>query len=93
MATRPDGRYASCRALAEDVERWAADEPVSSYPEPLARRARRWIRRHVTAVATAAALVITAVVALGVGAWRIDQERERTDNQRLKAEADFRTAR
>ena len=28
MATKPEDRYASCRALAEDVERWMADEPV-----------------------------------------------------------------
>ena len=28
MATKPEDRYASCRALADDVERWMADEPV-----------------------------------------------------------------
>ena len=31
-----------------------ADEPVSAYREPLAARARRWARRHRTAVASAA---------------------------------------
>ena len=30
MATKPEDRYASCRALAEDVERWMADEPVTA---------------------------------------------------------------
>ncbi len=30
MTTKPADRYASCPALAEDVERWAADEPVSA---------------------------------------------------------------
>ncbi len=35
MATEPDDRYASCRALAEDVERWTADELVTAWREPL----------------------------------------------------------
>jgi serine/threonine protein kinase len=34
MAVRPEGRYASPRTLAEDLERWLADEPVSAYREP-----------------------------------------------------------
>jgi hypothetical protein len=37
-----EGRYSSAAALAEDVERWMADEPVAAWHEPLARRARRW---------------------------------------------------
>ena len=35
MALKPEDRYASCQALAEDVERWMADEPVSAWREPL----------------------------------------------------------
>ena len=34
MAMKPEDRYASPRALADDVERWLADEPVSAYREP-----------------------------------------------------------
>ena len=30
MAHRPEDRYGSARALAEDLERWAADEPVTA---------------------------------------------------------------
>ena len=37
MATKPADRYAGGRALAEDVERWMADEPVTAYPEPWTR--------------------------------------------------------
>ena len=37
MATSPEDRYATPRALAEDVERWSADEPVSAWREPFAR--------------------------------------------------------
>ena len=34
---RPEDRYASRRALADDVERWMADEPVSACREPWRR--------------------------------------------------------
>ncbi|MFI5461261.1 MAG: serine/threonine-protein kinase [Isosphaerales bacterium] len=64
MAAKPEDRYTSCRALADDVERWAADEPVSAYPEPFGRRARRWAKRNRTAVTAAAAAVLVAVVGL-----------------------------
>ncbi|HVC94968.1 MAG TPA: serine/threonine-protein kinase, partial [Pirellulales bacterium] len=63
MALDPAQRYSSARALADDLERWLADEPVSAHratwSERLARRARRH-RRGVQA-ATAALLVITIV--------------------------------
>jgi serine/threonine-protein kinase len=63
MATRPEDRYQSCQALAEDIERWAADEPVTAWQEPWSWRARRWLARHRSLVASAAAaLVIVAVV-------------------------------
>ena len=42
MATRPEDRYPSCRSLADDVERWEADEPVSVYRAPASVRLLRW---------------------------------------------------
>ena len=64
MALRPGDRYASARALAEDVERWMADEPVSARRDPFPERARRWMRRRKTAVSAAAAGVLMAVAGL-----------------------------
>ena len=58
MAHRTADRHASPKALAEDVERWMADEPVSAWREPISRRARRWARRNRTAVATAAVALL-----------------------------------
>src|SRR5262249_57987188 len=46
MALRPEDRYGSCRALAEDIERWMADEPVTAWRELLTTRLMRWSRRH-----------------------------------------------
>jgi serine/threonine-protein kinase len=86
MAMRPEDRYASCRALAEDVERWMADEPVSAYREPLPRRVGRWSRRHKPFVSGAAALLVSAVVILSVSSVLVRQ-------QKALAEANFRDAR
>ncbi len=73
MALKPIDRYASPRALAEDIERWMADEPVTAWREPWARRARRWARRNRTAVTAAGAAVLVALVGtaalLAVQTW------------------------
>jgi eukaryotic-like serine/threonine-protein kinase len=85
MALKPEDRYPSSRDLAEDVEHWMADEPVSAYAEPWTARAARWARRHRTFVTTAAALLIAAVVGLGTTAYLVEQERERTEANFLLA--------
>jgi serine/threonine-protein kinase len=77
MALEPAARYASPRALAEDVERWMADEPVSAWREPLSRRARRWAKQNRTAV-TAAAVALLAGVA-GLSAVLVVQTQAKTE--------------
>jgi serine/threonine-protein kinase len=64
MALEPPARYGAPRALAEDIERWMADEPVSAWREPLGRRARRWARRHRSLVSGAAAALLAGVACL-----------------------------
>ena len=69
MAIEPGDRYPTPRALADDLDRWMADEPVTAWREPLSRRARRWGRRNRTAVAAAVAALVVGVVGLsGVAA-------------------------
>jgi hypothetical protein len=74
MALQPDDRYSSCRALADDLERWMANEPVTAWHEPLTRRARRWAKQHRTRVTAAA--VIRALA--GTGAVLVVQTRANT---------------
>ena len=62
MALKPVDRYASPRALAEDIEHWLADEPVLAYREPWRDRARRWSRKHRTLVASAAAVLVVGLI-------------------------------
>jgi serine/threonine protein kinase len=85
MALAPADRYASALDLAGDVASWLADEPVTAYRDPLSVRLLRWGRRHRTPVAAAAALLLTAVVGLAAGLVLLDRERQRTDDERIKA--------
>ena len=54
MAAKSEDRYASVSALADDVERWLADEPMIACGDPgqlrscvgcgsIARRSRQWL--------------------------------------------------
>jgi eukaryotic-like serine/threonine-protein kinase len=64
MALEPEGRYATARALAEDVERWLADQPVSACRDPITERARRWASRNRTAVAGVVVALVVGVIGL-----------------------------
>ncbi len=64
MALRPEDRYASGRALADDIERWMADEPVAAYPDPWTRKLTRWLARHRTGVTALGAALLAALIGL-----------------------------
>ena len=78
MAGAPDERYASPRALADDIEHWLADEPVTAYGEPLVKRLSRWGRRHKPVVAGAGALLLTLMVTLSITDVLLSREQART---------------
>ncbi|MFI5457217.1 MAG: protein kinase [Isosphaerales bacterium] len=79
MATEPAGRYHTPRVLADDVEHWLADEPVSAWREPLRRRLRRWGRRHRLLVTSLGATLIVGVVALAAGNVLVARQRDRAE--------------
>ncbi len=83
MAIRPVDRHATPRALADDIERWAADEPVSARREPMAARAGRWMRRHRAWVSGAAILLVTITVATAAGLVLLGRK-----NREISASAD-----
>lgn len=85
MAFEIKERYPNALALAADVDRWLADEPVSCYPEPFSTRAWRWVRRNRTFVAVASAVSLAATIALAVGLVAVNAERKRTNIARLEA--------
>jgi eukaryotic-like serine/threonine-protein kinase len=93
MAREPEGRYGRPRALAEDVERWMADEPVSAWREPMARRLGRWTRRHRPLVAGSAGLLVAATVGLAIGALLLGRANVLIERGRLEALANLEKAR
>jgi len=79
MAREPEERYPSALALAADLERYLAGEPVSARHEPWSDQLRRWMSGHRTLVTTlAVALALTALGSLIVAALQ-------TRNQRVLA--------
>jgi eukaryotic-like serine/threonine-protein kinase len=77
-AVDPANRYHSARELADDVERWLADEPVSAWREPKLVRLGRWARRHRPWVASAAALALALIIgSLWVAKREMDNRRAR----------------
>ena len=64
MSRSPTDRYASARDLADDIERWLADESVSVHRESLPMRVQRWTRKHPRLVSSISATVMVGVVCL-----------------------------
>jgi serine/threonine-protein kinase len=93
LAKRPADRYASAAALAKDVQRYLADEPVLAYREPVSARLRRWKRRHRTLVTGLAVLLVTAVIGLGVGILLIGRKGQEAVVARKRAEVNYQLAR
>ena len=98
MALDPKSRYPSARKLADDVEAWLADEPVTAKRDSVPARTFRWIKKHRTLVTTGAATALVAILALTAGniQLRAVNERERdAKNAAIAAqqEAERQTAR
>jgi WD40 repeat protein/serine/threonine protein kinase len=93
MALDPGQRYASCKALADDIERWMADEPVGVYREPFSTRITRWGHRNRTIASSLGAILITTVLALAFSTVLISREQARTEEQRKEALANYADAR
>ncbi len=65
MALDPNERYASAQELAEDIERWLADEPIAAATEPRFDRMTRWARKNRATMLAATAISIITVALTG----------------------------
>jgi serine/threonine-protein kinase len=93
MAKDRKDRYAKASELAQEVQRFLADEPVRAYREPARARAGRWARRHRSLVTGAGVLLVASVVFLAVLAALINGARQRAEAERQRADRNFRKAR
>ncbi|MFM7056697.1 MAG: protein kinase domain-containing protein [Planctomycetota bacterium] len=86
MARDISSRYASAARLAEDLELWLADEPVSVCREPLIDRMWRFARRQRTAVVSAVGVVVTAALVLGIANRIIREQNSQLETARAGLE-------
>ena len=80
MQQHPANRYATAVELANDIEHFLADEPVSVYREPAWERWGRWARRNRGTVAVAGLFLIALALGSIVAAVLI----RRTERQRFE---------
>jgi len=78
----PSQRYANAAAMADDIRRYLANEPISARPDSRLYRATKFVQRHSAGVAAAASVAIALGAGIGVALW---QARE-AQAQRVQAE-------
>jgi formylglycine-generating enzyme required for sulfatase activity len=86
----PHRRYQSADALAEDLRRFLADEPIRARRVSNAERLLRWCRRH-PLEATLAGVILTLLVAIAIGSsigavW-MRRQRDEVLDERRRADA------
>ena len=86
MSLQPRDRYPTPQALAEDIEHWLADEPVTARRDTFWARYWRWVRKHRTLSTSAAAVVLLSAAGLGIGLQRERQSATRIAAERTEAE-------
>jgi serine/threonine protein kinase len=77
LAKDMDARYASVEALASDLRRFLAGQPVSARAPTLGYVAGKLILRHRLAAALSALLVLSLVAGVGVSTYNANQARHR----------------
>jgi serine/threonine-protein kinase len=78
MATRPEDRYATPLALAEDIEHFLADEIVSAYSETLLERSMRWVKTHRTLASSIAATLVAITCLSVIATLLVGREQQKT---------------
>jgi serine/threonine protein kinase/Flp pilus assembly protein TadD len=77
LKKRPEERYASVTALAEDLRRYLAAEPILARPDSLAYRAGKFARRNARSLVAAAAAILALVAVVAFYGTRLADERDR----------------
>lgn len=85
LKKKPEERYASVTAFADDVRRYLRHEPISARPDTLRYRASVFLRRHARSVATAAAVVALLSGSTAFYTYRLATERDRARREAAKA--------
>ena len=82
LAKEPRDRYSSAAAMADDIDRYLANQPITARPPSTAYQLRKLVQRHKLGTALAGAAVL-ALAAFGVSMNFLYQH---ADAQRVRAE-------
>jgi len=72
----PARRYPSAEALAQDIRRHLAREPITAQPDSRWYRARKYVQRHAWALGAVGAVVGALSVGLGLALWQASEARQ-----------------
>ena len=85
LERRPEERYASAEAMAEDLRRWLEHRPVRARAGTLSYRAAKFVRRNRRPLAAAAAAVLLIAALVSFYTVRLARERDRARNEAARA--------
>jgi serine/threonine protein kinase len=86
LRKRPEDRYPSARAFADDVRAWLERRPVTARRGSTRYRTVRFVQRHRVATGLAGAALAALVVGLGAAVWQAGEARAQRDLARSEAE-------
>ncbi|WP_349740687.1 serine/threonine-protein kinase [Roseateles cavernae] len=78
----PAERYANAAALADDLKRWLAHEPIAARPDSRSYRLLKFLRRHRLGVAAGSLAGLSLAVGIGLALWKGQEAQQ----QRVQAE-------
>jgi WD40 repeat protein/tRNA A-37 threonylcarbamoyl transferase component Bud32 len=81
----PRKRYATAAALAEDLERFQAGEPILARPAGVAERALKWVRRRPMVAGLLAAVLLVSALGIAAFVWAFGQALVARDDARYQA--------
>ena len=89
LRKEPARRYASAKALVDDVQRYLDGEPVQARGDSLGYRLRKFASRNRRIVSAAAAVVGALILGLGAALWQADAAADaRRQAERALADAE-----
>jgi eukaryotic-like serine/threonine-protein kinase len=89
LRRNPDERYRTAEALAQDLRRYLAHEPVSARPRSFGYLIAKFVQRNRAAVVSASVVVIAIIVAGGFSLWQMvqaNEQRRLAEDQASRAE-------
>jgi len=75
LQKRPQRRYATADAFAQDIQHHLVHEPIAAQPDSRWYRTRKYVQRHAWALTAVAAVVSALSVGLGLALWQAQAAR------------------